>query len=52
LFERKHSKENLLVVEHFTSVSEDLAWEQAQVVYQKAFETVVLREKVQFMIKE
>lgn len=52
LFERKHSKEKLLVVEHFTSVSEDLAWEQAQVVYQKAFTTIVQREKVQFMIKD
>lgn len=52
LFERKHSCEKLLIVEHFTSVWEDLAWDQAKVVYQKAFNMTVQKEKVQFIQKE
>ena len=52
LFERKHSWEQLLVVEYFTSVSEDLAWEQAKNVYKKAFEMDVQKEKVLFVQNE
>lgn len=52
LFDRKHSWEKLLVVEHFTSVTEDMAWEQAESVYKKAFALDVSREKVKFVSRD
>ncbi len=52
LFDRKHSWEKLLIVEHFTSVTEDMAWEQAKTVYTKAFELDVAREKVKFISRD
>lgn len=52
IFDRKHSWEKLLVVEHFSSVTEDMAWEHAKSVYKKAFELDVLREKIKFISKD
>ena len=52
LFDRKHSWEKLLVVEYFSSITEDMAWEQAQSIYKKAFKVDVQREKVKFISKE
>lgn len=52
LFERKHSGEKLLVVEYFTALNEDLAWQQAQSVFKKAFDLDVQREKVLFVQDE
>lgn len=49
LFARKHSGEKLFVVEYFSAVSEDLAWEQAQSVYKKAFDLDVQKDTVKFV---
>lgn len=52
LFERKENGEKLYVVEYFPSISEDVAWEQAEGIYKKAFDENVSRDKVKFISKE
>jgi hypothetical protein len=39
-------------VEYFTALSEDSAWEQAQVVFEKVFKQEVQRTEIQFIQKE
>ena len=51
LYERIKNKKNTLIVEYFTEVSLDLAWENASVIYKKAFSIEPKREEVQFVEK-
>lgn len=52
LFARNKENKNLFQVEYFTALSEDSAWEQAQVVFEKVFKQEVQRTEIQFIQKE
>lgn len=44
--------EKLLVVEYVSSITEDIAWEQAQSVYKESFSLDVQKENVTFIIND
>ncbi|NDK09271.1 hypothetical protein GW846_00640 [Candidatus Gracilibacteria bacterium] len=52
LFQRQITGSKNFVVEYFPAFGEDAAWEQAQVVFKKSFNSSPKREEVQFEAKE
>lgn len=52
LYKQIKTWEKIFEVEYFTSMSEDLAWEEAKKAFKKAFDLEVERNKVKFTPKQ
>lgn len=53
LYNKLKNNSNILLVEYFPAISEDLAWEEAKVIFKKVFNlNEVSRENVVFSKKE
>lgn len=51
LFQRNENNSNLLLVEYFDSISEEIAYEKASEVYKKVFDISPKKEEIAFIAK-